>query len=259
MMPTRQYASDDPLAQGIAWLSDPQNWWGDGSIMQRIGEHLGFTVLAVFLAALGAVPLGLYVGHTGHGRVVVVALGGMLRALPTLGLMTLLALLMGLGLLPPVLALVLLALPTILSACAAGVSTVNPAIVDAARGLGMTGWQILFQVEIPNGLAVILGGLRGCVLQVVATVAVVAYLPQGGLGRFLVDGLKTKDYGSVFGGAVVIAVLALVLDGLLALLSRYAVSPGVRGRTHDRRSAPETGLAEPSVVGSDQSVLTSGG
>lgn len=227
---TTKYTTDDPVGQGVQWLFDTQNWQGANGIPLRLVEHLGYSALTIGLALIIAIPIGLYVGHTGRGKVIIVSLAGMLRALPTLGLVILFALLTSpLALMPPIWALVLLAIPPILTGVYAGISSVDPDIVDAARSMGMSEAQVLFRVEVPNGLKVMLGGFRGCVLQVIATVAVVAYLPQGGLGRFIVTGLKSYDYGSVFGGAVVIAVLAIVLDGVLALVTRVVVPAGLRG------------------------------
>lgn len=240
LAPMSQYTTDNPIGQGIQWLADPVNWQGVRGIPWRTVEHLGYTGLTVLIAMAIAVPIGLYVGHTGKGRVAVVAAAGMLRALPTLGMMTLFALLAGLGLMPPIWALVLLAIPPILTGVYAGVSSVDRALVDAARGLGLTEWQILFRVEVPNGLQVMFGGFRSCVLQVIATVTVIAYLPHGGLGRFLVDGLRSNDYGQVFGGAVVIAGLAVLIDAILGVLARSLVSPGLREAPGQRREAGQS-------------------
>lgn len=226
--PGTQYTTNDPIGQGVQWLFDPANWVGDEGVLHRVVEHLGYSALTLAISLVIAVPIGLYLGHTGRGRVVVVALAGMLRALPTLGMVTLFALLAGLGLMPPIWALVLLAMPPILTGVYAGISSVDRELVDASKAMGMTPVQVLFMVEVPNGMAVMFGGFRSAVLQVISTVTVVAYLPMGGLGRFLVDGLKTNDYGEVFGGAVLVAALALIVDGLLALASRGAISPGLR-------------------------------
>lgn len=229
MLASTKYTSDNPINQGFEWLFDGANWQGSAGIPTRLVEHLGYSALTLVISLAIAIPVGLYVGHTGRGRVFVVALAGMFRALPTLGMVTLFALLTSpLALMPSIWALVLLAIPPILTGVYAGISTVDRALVDAARAMGMTESQILFRVEVPNGLKVMLGGLRSAVLQVIATVAVVAYLPLGGLGRFLVNGLKSNDYGSVFGGAVVIAVLAITIDAILAVLTRSVLSPGLR-------------------------------
>jgi len=230
MAPATTYTSTDPFSQGWQWLGDPVNWQGPSGIPARIAEHLGYTGLTLLISVAIAVPIGLYVGHTGRGRVVVVSLAGMLRALPTLGIMTLFALIATstLSLMPAIWALVLLAVPPILTGTYAGIAAVDREIVDAARGVGMTERQILFGVEVPNGLAVMLGGFRSAVLQVIATVAVVAFISLGGLGRYIIDGLAVQDYGQVLGGAVIIAAVAIAIDGLLAVLQRVVVSPGLK-------------------------------
>lgn len=229
-VPLTKYTATDPFSQGWQWLTDPANWQGPMGVPVRIVEHLGYTGLTLLISVAIAVPIGLYVGHTGRGRGVVVSLAGMLRALPTLGIMTLFALIAtsSLSLMPAIWSLVLLAVPPILTGTYAGIAAVDREIVDAARGMGMTERQILFGVEVPNGLAVMLGGFRSAVLQVVSTVAVVAFISLGGLGRYIIDGLAVQDYGQVLGGAVVIAAVAIVIDGLLALLQRAVVSPGLR-------------------------------
>jgi osmoprotectant transport system permease protein len=223
-----EYSSSNPLVQGTEWLLDPANWTGGAGIPARLVEHLGYSGLTILIAGLIAVPVGLYVGHTGRGRVLVVALAGVLRALPTLGILTLFVLLAGLGLMPPIWSLVLLAIPPLLAGTYSGIAAVERHVVDAARAMGMTEWQILFRVEVPNGLSVILGGFRAGVLQVIATAAVVAFINLGGLGRYLIDGLAVSDYGRVFGGGVLIAVLAIVVDGALAALQKVAISPGLK-------------------------------
>lgn len=222
-------AAAGPLGE---WLSRPGTLSGPGGIPTRIGEHLAYTGLTLAIALAIAVPIGLYVGHTGRGRVAVVAGSGMLRALPTLGMVTLFILLSGtLGIMPPIWALVLLAVPPLLAGIASGIAAVDPAVVDGARAMGLTGTQVLFRVEVPNALPVLMGALRLAVLQVIATVAVVAVISLGGLGRFLIDGIAVRDYPQVFGGAVIIAALAIVVDAVLALVQRLAVSPGLRTHT----------------------------
>ncbi|WP_298589239.1 ABC transporter permease [uncultured Kocuria sp.] len=212
----------------LAWLTDPENWSGTGGIPARILEHLTYSGMTLAVALAVAVPLGLWVGHTGRGSGVVVGLAGALRALPTLGLLTLFTLLLGLGLVPPILALVLLAIPPILSGTYAGVANVSPALKDAGAAMGMTGGQVLTRVEVPNALPVILGGIRNAALQVVATVTVVAYINLGGLGRYLIDGLAVRDYDRMLGSVVLVAVLALAVDAVLALVQRLSTSPGLR-------------------------------
>ncbi|WP_290500384.1 ABC transporter permease [Kocuria sp. UBA5001] len=215
------------VADAAQFLTDPASWSGPSGIPQRLLEHVGYSALTMVIALAVAVPLGLWVGHTRRGGGVVVGLAGALRALPTLGLLTLFTLLMGLGLLPPILALVLLAVPPILSGTYSGIAAVSPALVDAARSMGMTERQVLTRVEIPVALPVILGGIRNAALQVLATVTIVAYINLGGLGRYLIDGLAVRDYARMLGSVVLVAVLALAADAALALVQRLVTSPGL--------------------------------
>ena len=240
LLPGTTYTASGPFCQGWQWLTDPVNWQGPLGVPARVVEHLGYTGLTLAISLAIAVPLGLYVGHTGRGRGIVIALAGMLRALPTLGVMTLFALIATstLSLMPAIWSLVLLAVPPILTATYAGVAAVERDMVDAARSMGMTEPQILFGVEVPNGLVVMLGGFRSAVLQVVSTVAVVAFISLGGLGRYIIDGLAVQDYGQVLGGAVVIAILAIILDGVLVLAQRMVVSPGLRANPARPQQAP---------------------
>ncbi|WP_371029078.1 ABC transporter permease [Pseudoclavibacter sp. JSM 162008] len=213
----------------LSYFLDPANWVGSASIPARVGEHLWYSLLAVALAAVIAFPLGLVIGHTGKGTTFIVATANVLRALPSLGLMTLLVLLMGLGLFPPVIALVILAVPPLLAGVYSGVANVSRATVDAARAMGMTEWQIVWQVELPNAMPLIVAGLRSAVLQVIATATIAAYVNLGGLGRYIFDGLAVTDYGRVLVGAILVTLLALVVDGILALLGRLVV-PGRKKR-----------------------------
>lgn len=222
----------------LAWLTDPASWAGPGSIPTRLVEHLGLTALTLAIAAVVALPVGVLVGHTRRGRLVTIALAGAARAIPTLGLLTLLGLMLGIGARAPVLALVVLAIPSLLAGSAAGVRGVDQATVDAARATGLTEWQIVRHVELPLAGPVIVGALRAATLQVVATATLAAYIADLGLGRYLFTGLKSRDYGQMLAGAVLVAALALALEIALAALQRYgarrarpAAAASARGRT----------------------------
>lgn len=222
----------------IAWLLDPANWAGAGSIPQRLGEHIAYTAITLVIAMVIAIPLGLYIGHTGRGRAIVVPFTGSLRALPTLGLVILLALWLGIGLVPPLIALVILAVPPLLAGVYSGVESVDRSTVDAARATGFTEWGVLTRVEVPLALPLIVGGIRSAALQVIATWTVAAYLPLGGLGRFIYDGLPVRDYSEMLGGSLLVILLALVVDGLFALTQRLATPTGViAGRVRDVRTS----------------------
>lgn len=221
----------------FAWLADAENWTGSTGIPVRLAEHLQYTGLVMLIATAIAVPVGLYVGHTGRGRVAVVAFAGALRALPTLGLLTLFVLLAGIGLMPPVWALVILTVPPLLAGTYAGISSVDRTVVDAARAMGMTELQVLFRAEFPNALPVMFGGFRTGVLQVIATVSVVAYINLGGLGRYLFDGLVLSDFPQMLGGSLLIAGLAIAVDLLLVLIQRLFLSRGAARKPNRSRQA----------------------
>ncbi len=219
------------IGDTFAWLLDPGNWTGSGGIITRTIEHLWYCLLALVLAIVIAVPAGLFIGHTGKGRSVAIGLTGALRALPSLGLLTLLAVTMGLGLrlviVPSTIVLAILAIPPLLAASYSGVEAVDGDVVDGARATGLNEWQIVTRVEVPLAGPLLVGGLRSAMLQVIATATLSAYLGLGGLGRFIFDGQAVRDYTQMLGGSIVVIVLALVIDGLVLLAQKLLVPDGV--------------------------------
>ena len=211
------------------YLSDSLNWSGPEGITARILQHIWYTVAALALAAVIALPIGLRIGHTRKGAFLAINLGNAARALPSLGLLMLAVLLTDqIGFLPVLIALVALGIPPILTSTYAGLSGVDPATIDAARGMGMTGREILTKVEIPIALPLIISGLRSATLQIVSTATIAALVSLGGLGRYVVDGLKLRDFPQMFSGALLVALLAIALDLLFALAGRITVSKGLR-------------------------------
>jgi len=227
------------LLDGIAWILDPANWTGVGSIPERIGQHLVITAVVLVIASLIALPIGGLVGHTGRGKEFAVTVSGGLRALPTLGLLTLFALWLGIGLQAPIIALVILALPPLLAGAYAGLESVDRRTIDAARAMGMRESQIVGKVELPLGMPIVVGGIRSATLQIVATATLAAYVADFGLGRFIFAGLKTRDYAEMLGGSILVIILALVVDGCFALTQRLVVPAGVQvARDTEPRSRP---------------------
>ncbi|HEY9366446.1 MAG TPA: ABC transporter permease [Agromyces sp.] len=227
------------LLEAIAWILDPANWTGVGSIPERIVQHLAISATVLLIASLIALPIGMFVGHTGRGKDVAVTVSGGLRALPTLGLLTLLGLSIGIGLQAPIIALVVLALPPLLAGAYAGLESVDRRTVDAARAMGMREGQVIGKVELPLGMPIIVGGIRSATLQIVATATLAAYIADDGLGRFIFAGLKTRDYAEMLGGSILVILLALAIDGVFAITQRLVVPAGVRAtRTRELRSRP---------------------
>ena len=245
------------------WLNDPANWRGSGGLLVHMREHLVYTGIAVLVALLIALPLGLLVGHTGRGVVAVAGTANALRAVPALGLLVLLVVwispsihvtrqipgIIARGGLPyaiPVeIVLVLLAIPPILTNTYAGVQNVDPAVRDAARGMGMRGGQVVRKVEFPCALPLIMAGLRSATLQVIATATIAAYVPfLGGLGRLILDGADqindpVHGYSAMVGAGIVVALLAVLADTVLMIVQRLVVSPGVSGRFSRRQARPD--------------------
>jgi osmoprotectant transport system permease protein len=211
-----------------AFFADNAHWHGYDGIPRRLREHVEYSLIALGIAAGIGLPIGLVTGHTGRGGNALALTANAARALPSFGLLVLMVTWIGLGLTPVMVPLVALAVPPILVTTYEAIRTVDPAPVDAARGLGMSPLRVLFQVEIPVALPLILGGLRSAAIQVVSTTAIAAYVALGGLGRYVIDGLYQRDYESVVGGALLIALLALATLAFFWAVGAVAVSPGVR-------------------------------
>lgn len=221
----------------VGWLTDPAHWTGAGSIPFQAGMHLLYSVIALVFAAVIAVPLGIFVGHTGKGDSVIMGSANAVRALPTLGLLILLVMVIAPAfssnlafVVPSLVVLVLLAIPPILSGVASGIRAIDRSVIDAARGMGYSTAQIIWRIEVPCALPLTLSGMRGATLQVVSTATVAAYVSLDGLGRFIIDGRAANDYAEMAGGALVLAALAILLELAFAAFGRIAVSPGLTRR-----------------------------
>lgn len=228
------------LIDAIRWIFGG-DLAGTDPIPVALGVHLAYSVASVLVAMVIAVPIGWLIGHTGRGRDVAVAISGATRAIPSFGLFILLVLVMGVLLTPAaaVVTFVILAIPSILAGAYAGFEAIDRAVIGAGRAVGMTEWQVLWRIEVPLGLPLLVAGIRSAMLQVVATVTIAAYVPIGGLGQYILTGFPLQRLDMVLGGAILVAALALVLDGLFALLQRRSVPRGVRTvKPPRRRAAP---------------------
>lgn len=224
----------------LAWLTDPAHWSGPSGIPARLLEHVYYSVVATLIAAAIALPIGLWVGHTGRGGALAVNLTNVGRAIPSLGIIMLVYLAAGLGVVPVLVALAALALPPIVTNSYVGVRTVPPAVTDSATGLGLTGWQTLRDVEIPVAMPLIMAGIRTSAVQVVATATIAAFIGSGGLGRFIIDGLASQVLSEVVAGALLVAALALVTEYGLAAVQKAVVPEGLRERNRQAAVAAKT-------------------
>jgi osmoprotectant transport system permease protein len=234
------------FGQVLEWFTDPANWTGDFGIPNRLFEHVVMSAVSVTIAAVVALPLAMYIGHRRRLERFVVSVANVGRAIPSFGLLFLFALWLGVGLAsspalrPPILfALVLLAIPPILTNAYVGIQGVEEDALEAARGMGMSEWAVLFRVELPLGMPLIVAGLRTAAVQVVATATLGAVVAGGGLGRYIIDGFAVRDLPQIFAGAVLVALLAVLVDLMIGGAGRL-LSP----RTATRRSrAPERGIS----------------
>lgn len=204
------------LSATLAWILE---FVTSGDLALRLGEHLLYTSVSVLIAAAIAIPIGYAIGHTGKGREIAVGITGAARALPSFGLILLLVTLVGVLQRPiaAYVAFVILAVPSILAGAYSGIQAIDRATIGAARALGMTEWQILWKVEAPLGLRLLVGGLRAATLQVVATVTLAAYVNLGGLGYPLLQAIPLRRDDQAFGAAIIVIVLALAIDALFGL------------------------------------------
>jgi osmoprotectant transport system permease protein len=224
------------LDELATWLSDPAHWTGSDGLLPRLVEHLELSAGSLILALLLALPIGLWIGHTGRGAATAVRTAGIGQALPTLGVIGIILPLTanwqpyGFDLIPSVVALVALAIPPIVINTYAGLREVDPDAIEAGRGTGMRELQLLRLVEVPLAMRSILAGIRISAVQVVATATLAAVLGAGGLGRLIIDGIAQHDDAQLFVGALLVALLAIGTELVFAGLGRAATSPGLRQR-----------------------------
>ncbi|MGI8533311.1 MAG: ABC transporter permease [Candidatus Limnocylindrales bacterium] len=214
------------LTEAISWFLDPANWSGRDGIPVRVGQHVSLSFVSIIIAVAIALPVGLILGHARRAEGVVIGFANLGRALPSLAILLIFLPVVGIGDPLVVVAMVVLAIPPILVNAAVAVREVDRELVEAARGMGMSGVQVLRRVEIPVGLPLIFTGIRVAAVQVVATLTLGALVAGGGLGRFIVDGLALRDNGKLVAGALLVALLAVATERVFSLLERRATLPG---------------------------------
>ncbi|MYT69827.1 ABC transporter permease [Streptomyces sp. cg28] len=205
------------------WLTTGANWQGEKGVWHRLSEHLYFSGVALAVACLIALPLALWLGHIGKGGALAVNISNVGRAVPTLAVLVLLTLtpLGRHGDLPTLIALVLFAIPPLLTNAYVGMREVDRAVVEAARGMGMSGRQVFARVELPLAYPLVMTGLRSAAVQVIATATLAAMAGEGGLGRIITAGFSLQNTPQVVAGAVLVAVLALVVEGVFVAVGRF--------------------------------------
>jgi osmoprotectant transport system permease protein len=216
----------DLLDALLAWFTDPGNWTGPGGVLVRTVEHVGLTAASVGIACALAVPLGLWLGHTGRGGTLAINISNIGRAVPTFAVLVLLALgPLGLSLWSTLVALVLFAIPPILTNVYVGVREVDPDARAAAEGMGMSSRQVLSRVELPLATPLLLVGVRLATIQVIATATIAALVAGPGLGRIITAGFGLQDEAQIVAGGLLVAALALLTEMLFGRVSRRVRTP----------------------------------
>jgi osmoprotectant transport system permease protein len=218
----------------VDWFTTAEHWRGDFGVPHRLTEHTLMSLGALAVALVIGLPLGIWLGHRGRGGALAINVSNIGRAIPSLAILALVQQAIGLsgwpgfGARPALVALVALAVPPLVTNAYVGMRGVDRDVVEAARGMGMTGGELLWRVELPIALPLVMAGVRTAAVQVVATATLAAVTAWGGLGRFIVDGFGQRDNAQIVAGALLVGLLALVTELVLARVQRAIVSEGLR-------------------------------
>jgi osmoprotectant transport system permease protein len=220
------------LGEVAEWFTDPAHWQGPQGVPVRVLEHVQYSAFAIAVALIIALPIALYLGHTGRGGFIAINVANIGRALPSFaligfGLLIAIPLGLGLGFWPTMFALVPLAIPPIVTNTFVAIREVDRDVVDAARGMGLSEGQILRSIEIPLGLPLILAGVRTAAVNVVATATLGAVVAGGALGRFIVDGFALREFDQLVAGGILVALLAVATEVTFSALERISRTPGI--------------------------------
>ncbi|HYU56663.1 MAG TPA: ABC transporter permease [Actinomycetota bacterium] len=243
----------------VDWLSDPANWSGPEGVPARVGQHVQISGVSVAIATAIALPIGLVIGHTRRFEFLGVSIANLGRAIPSFALLSIAFQIvantwtgLAFSIVPTVVAMVLLGLPPILTNTYVGVQQVDRDTVEAARGMGMRGRQILGRLELPLAAPLIIAGVRTAAVQIIATATLAAYVGQEGLGRYIRDGFAQSSEGQpmVLAGAILVALLAIVTDLLFGIVERVATPrTSAAGPRRTRRLRPDVENPETALTG----------
>lgn len=239
------------FVEALKWLVDPEQWSGPGSIPLRLTEHLQMSSQSLLLAALVALPVGVYVGHKRRFEFLAITVGNLGRAIPSFGILAFAWIFTNswpgvLGYWPTFIALVLLGIPPIMTNAFVGVKGVDRDTIEAARGMGMSEKDILLRIELPLSTPLIVVGLRTAAVQIIATATLGAVASWGGLGRFIVDGFSVRNQVQILAGAILVALLAIVTEVVFSALERV-VAPQVSSSGRKRTVGRAEGLPQPGM------------
>jgi osmoprotectant transport system permease protein len=216
------------FGQVVHWFLTGSHWQGDGGIPHRAFEHVLMSAGSLLVAALLALPVGIVLGHFGKGGNLAINISNVGRAIPSFALLVIAVELVGIGWVPPFIALVALGIPPMVTNSYLGMREVDADVREAARGMGMRDRVVLWRVELPIALPFIMAGIRTSAVNIVATATLAALVAWGGLGRFIVDGFGLQDYPMMYAGAILVGVLSLIVEFSFAGLQRAVTPAGLR-------------------------------
>lgn len=226
------------------WFTASGHWHGTDGVGHRVWEHIAMSLAASATAAALALPVGIGLGHTGRFGGLAVNVSNVGRAIPSFALLVIALQVFGLGAVPAFVALVALAVPPMLTNAYVGMRSVDADVRETARGMGMTGRQSLWRVELPSAMPLVMAGVRTATVQVVATASLAAYVAWGGLGRYIVDGIAEQDNVKLFAGALLVAVLSLLTELVLSGLQRALTPKGLRRASSVVKNEPFAGAGD---------------
>lgn len=236
------------IGQVIQWFLNGSHWQGDGGIPHRLEEHILMSAASLAVAMVIALPIGILIGHVGRGGALAINLSNVGRAVPSFALLVIAVELVGIGAVPAFVALVALGVPPIVTNSYLGMREVDHDVREAAKGMGMRDPIVLWRVELPIAIPFIMAGIRTSAVNIVATATLAALVAWGGLGRFIVDGLGQQDYPMLYAGAILVAVLSLIVEFSLAGVQRLVTPVALRrSKSAEKEEVLATAL-DPSAV-----------
>lgn len=226
------------IGQVIQWFLNGSHWQGDGGIPHRLEEHVLMSAASLAVAMVIALPIGILIGHFGRGGALAINFSNIGRAVPSFAVLVIAVELVGIGAVPAFVALVALGVPPIVTNSYLGMREVDHDVREAAKGMGMRDRLVLWRVELPIALPFVMAGVRTSAVNIVATATLAALVAWGGLGRFIVDGLGQQDYPMLYAGAILVAVLSLIVELSLAAVQRLVTPAGLSPSKSIRKEEP---------------------
>jgi len=209
--------------QYLNFILNPKN-----DFLGQTGEYLRICGVSIAVAIVIGVVLGALVSRNAILAFLAVNLSGLMRAIPIIAVLIAFVPFFGIGFVPTIIALIVLGIPPILLNTYTGIRGVDPAIIDAAKGMGMTTWQVATRIQAPLVTPLVAAGIRTSAVQIIATATLAAFIGAGGYGDYIVDGITVFNYTELIVGAVSVAILAILVEVFMSWLQRALTPEGLR-------------------------------